>query len=280
MRCSKHHGLGNDFLVVLGPLDPSSGPTLARALCDRRRGLGADGLVVGAPPAAAGADVTMHLWNADGSRAETSGNGMRCLAQGVLRGRGHAGGTVVADTDAGRRVLVVTPGPDPATVEVRVDMGPVGDGPGVRGLDGPAGLGDRLGVRQAGTADLGNPHLVLVVDDPAGVDLADVGSRLETAYPGGMNVEVIAPVGDDVLALRVWERGAGITEACGTGACAAAHLAHRWGLVGDHVRVDMPGGSARVDLTDGRAVLSGPATHVADLDVSGPVLAGEVPARA
>ena len=274
MRLSKHHGLRNDFLVVLdegndAPVHVSG--SLARRLCDRRAGIGADGLIHGARPAeGADADVVMHLYNADGGRAEMSGNGIRCLAQAVARARGRADGTVTVDSDTGRRELQLRAGGSDDELVVAVDLGEVGPGPGVATTD----LG--VAAKEVATADLGNPHLVAWLDDAvdlAGVDLAVVGPAIEAGYPAGMNVELIQVVGPDRLDLRVWERGAGITEACGTGACAAAHLAHQWGLVGDSVQVRMPGGTVTVELVDGRAILHGPTVHIADIEVDEEVIA-------
>jgi diaminopimelate epimerase len=237
VRLAKHHGLGNDFLVGI---DVAVDAPMAKALCDRRRGVGADGLI-------GYAGGRMTLFNADGSRAEVSGNGIRCLAQALARHRGVDTLDEVVDTDAGPKRLVLRPGPDPATVEVSVDMGEA------RVL--------RLDEREA-EVDMGNPHLVLLVDDTDSVDLRAIGRR----HPD-VNVEVIAPDGGGGLLLRVHERGAGITEACGTGACAAAAAAARWGLVGEQVTVRMPGGAVDVALGDGAVTLTGPATHIADLEV-------------
>lgn len=266
MRLSKHHGLRNDFLVVLDECHDApveTGPELARLLCDRHGGVGADGLIHGARPADdQDVDVVMHLWNADGSRAEMSGNGIRCLAQAVARARGAADLTVVAATDAGDRVLEVRGGASPAESTVRVDMGDVGPGPGLDGIELP------FPAKELGTADLGNPHLVALVEDLDAIDLVTVGPVVESAFPQGINLEIITPaVAPGGLMLRVWERGVGLTQACGTGACAAAALASRWGLVEHSARVDMPGGAVTVELVEGRAVLIGPAVHVADLEV-------------
>lgn len=268
MRLSKHHGLGNDFLVVLDARndEPVVDADLARWVCDRRRGIGADGLIHGARPTeqqmADGVDVVMHLFNSDGSSAEISGNGIRCLAQAVARERGETDTTVRVATDTGVRTLVVSATDDPATCQVRVEMGPLRPGPTV---PGPV---EELFRGRHGTVDIGNPHLVVLVDDPASVDLATEGAWLEAQFPDGVNVEYVAvrDVGASIE-LRVWERGAGITEACGSGACAAAHLASRWGLVGDRVHVAMPGGVAEVELLDGEAVLIGPSVLVADVDL-------------
>jgi diaminopimelate epimerase len=269
MNLTKHHGLRNDFLVVLDAANPDpveAGPDLARALCDRRSGLGADGLIHGARPgsdAEPGTDVVMHLWNADGSRAEMSGNGIRCLAQAVARAHGQHEALVVAATDAGRRALAVVAGPSSHEVTVRVDMGAVGPGPGTAGVELP------FTVKEVGTADLGNPHLVAWVDDPAAIDLEVVGPQVESQFSDGINLELVAPgTVPGTITMRVWERGVGVTEACGTGACATAALAREWGLIDGAAEVAMPGGAVLVELVDDRAVLHGPAVHVADIVVT------------
>lgn len=270
MFVTKHHGLGNDFLIALDEVNERAlavDGALARDLCDRRTGVGADGLIHGRRPtteqAAAGIDVVFVLFNSDGSRAEMSGNGIRCLGHAVARARGVDEVTVMAASDVGPRSLEVRSGSS-AVADVLADMGRAGVGPAV-----PAPLSESL-PEQFGTVDMGNPHLVLLVDDPAAVDLATEGAWLESQFPEGVNVEFIAAeaVGSRVD-LRVWERGAGITQACGTGACAAAYLAHRWELVGDHVTVVMPGGEAEVVLGDDDAVsLRSPVVWVADLTVA------------
>jgi diaminopimelate epimerase len=277
MQLTKHHGLGNDFLVALeevnGPIHGDA--TIARALCDRRRGLGADGFIVGARPAPGQTapdgrpiDLVMHLWNADGGRAEMSGNGIRCLGQALARARDDHEATYLVATDGGLRELVVHDDADHRLAQVHVTMGPVGAGPDV-----PVAVSERLAEARHATADMGNPHLVVLVPDLHGVDLVGTGSWLEQQFPAGVNVEFIAPADTpDTLDLLVWERGAGVTEACGTGATAAAHLAHTWGLVGREVRVVMPGGSAEVvlppdDAADGEPVLIGPSQHVASIEI-------------
>lgn len=262
MRLTKHHGLGNDFLVALesdnpGLAEPS--PELARVLCDRRRGVGADGLVYGYL-GEEGVDLRMVLLNADGSRAEVSGNGIRCLAQAECRQRGTRRADLAIAVDHGLRRVHVEPGPAILTLRASVDMGSTHDGPDLGAL--PPELG---GARHA-TVDIGNPHAVFLVDDPFAVDLAAIGPVVERSVEGGVNVEFIAATSTDEIALAVWERGAGITEACGSGACAAAVAAHRWGLVGKKVTVRMPGGEAEVELGE-TVVLTGPATFVATVEV-------------
>jgi diaminopimelate epimerase len=274
MRLLKHHGLGNDFLIALEEVDgPLHGDaTLARAVCDRRRGLGADGFIIGARPETGAVsedgrpiDLVMHLWNADGSRAEMSGNGIRCLGQALALARDDHEANYRIATDGGIRDLVVHDDADHRFASVRVTMGRISDGPTI-----PASVAERLAAHRIATADLGNPHIVVLVDDLATVDLVGTGSWVESQFDAGINVEFIA-IGEapGTLDLLVWERGAGVTEACGTGATAAAVLAHRWGLVGREVRVDMPGGSADVLVPDdaaGEPVLIGPSQHVATIE--------------
>lgn len=275
MRLTKHHGLGNDFVIALeevnGPLHGDA--TLARALCDRRRGIGADGFIVGSRPSGdvtgpggRPIDVVMHLWNADGSRAEMSGNGIRCLGQALAMARDDHEATYAVFTDGGFRELVVHDDAAHRLATVSVTMGLVGEGPAV-----PPSVSERLGSDRHATADLGNPHLVVLVSDLSSVDLVGTGAWIESQFDAGINVEFIATgTESDSLDLLVWERGAGVTEACGTGATAAATLAHQWGLVGREVRVVMPGGSAEVIVapsSDAEPILIGPSQHIATLEL-------------
>lgn len=275
MRLTKHHGLGNDFVIALeevnGPLHGDA--SLARALCDRRRGIGADGFILGSRPAKGALgpdgqaiDVVMQLWNADGSRAEMSGNGIRCLGQALAMARDDHEATYAVSTDGGFRELVVHDDAAHRLSTVSVTMGLVGDGPAI-----PSSVSERLANDRHATADLGNPHIVVLVADLASVDLVGTGAWIESQFDAGINVEFIAPGSEpDSLDLLVWERGAGVTEACGTGATAAATLAHQWGLVGREVRVVMPGGSAEVIVAatpDAEPVLIGPSQHIATIEL-------------
>ncbi len=262
----KYEALGNDFLIALDPhvLDGSLAPAVAAALCDRHRGVGADGVIVVRPPSRGGAGV-MELYNADGGRAETSGNGLRCLALALVDSGTVATRQVVIETDGGAVTAAVGPRPEFGGADVTVSMGTVTLGPAKR----PAPmLGERF---EACAAEVGNPHLVLVGPSLEGVDISIVGPELERARPGGQNVEVVAPDGEGGLELVVWERGAGATEACGSGSCAAAAAARAAGLVGDRVPVANPGGRLVVDLAGPAsapsATLTGPARRVARLEV-------------
>lgn len=266
MRLTKHQGLGNDFLVLLDVDGTQTvSPELARAACDRHLGIGADGLLH-VTAGGDGADVTMALFNADGSRAEMSGNGVRCLGQAVLQAGLVPGPRLRVATDAGLRTLEILPSDRADTHLVTVDMGPVDD----RG-DAAEWMG--AGVVAAGWASMGNPHLVLYAPDPdSAPDVVELGPVVNARTPGGANVHVVAlGSSDDELVLQVYERGVGPTLACGTGACAAAAVAHRWGLVGGDVRVHMPGGTAHVTLTERTILLGGPTTSVALIELPWPV---------
>ncbi len=266
LHLSKHHGAGNDFLVLVDLDDRQAlGPGAVRTLCDRRLGVGADGLIR-IVAGSEGADLTMDLTNADGGTAEMSGNGMRCLAQAAVRAGLVRPPAFTVATPGGVRVVeyrvAAGAGPDWASVDMgEAHLGrawPIG------------GVADR-----ARLVDVGNPHLVLVVEDPAETEVAALGPALQGEFPDGVNVEFIAvgPVADS-LVLRVWERGVGETLACGTGSVAAAAAAHDWGLVGTTVEVRNPGGTLSVELGPDAAALSGPVVFVADVDVPADLLAG------
>lgn len=262
LTLTKHHGLGNDFLLLLDPggRQPVDA-ALARFLCDRRLGVGADG-IIRVTAGTDGADVTMHLRNADGSVAEISGNGIRCLAQAVIDAGLVAGPNLTVATPAGVRRLTMRGPGGQGTVRVSVDMGPAKVGP-----EEPQPTPDR-GVRPV---DMGNPHLVVWGPAFTTEDVHGMGAQIEARTPGGINVEfvTIGP-GPDQLTMRVWERGVGETMACGTGACAAAAAAHQWGLVGPRVVVHQPGGDAEVEVRPDTVILTGPATRVARVEAEVP----------
>ncbi len=279
LRVSKLHGTGNDFLVTVAGDGRAVDAGVARALCDRHRGIGADGFIT-LGPGSDGADCTMELRNADGGIAEMSGNGARCLAWVAVREGLARDGRLVVDTGGGRRVIELDI--DPAGGGLRsasVDMGAVTFEPD----EIPFRAGSAFDVETAfhgvdyrgDAAGVGNPHLVLFVDDVAAARVAQHGPQLSTddRFPNGTNVEFVRVEAPDRLRMRVWERGVGETLSCGTGACAAAAAAHRRGLVGDRVTVQVPGGELVVELGD-TATLGGPVVHVFDVDVEVDELAG------
>ncbi len=238
----KMEGLGNDFVVVAGPFTPTPGQV--SAWCDRRRGIGGDGVLV----VTAGAGVRMDYWNADGSSAEMCGNGLRCVARFA---RDHA----MADSDE----FVVTTAVGPRRVVIK--------GESVRAEIGPASVGgeatDIAGYR-AIPVDVGNPHAVVFVADCYAVPIAAAGPVVGTdpAFPEGANAGFATVIDTGRIALRVWERGAGETLACGTGAVAAVTAARAEGLVGDAVTVHLPGGDLKVEVVDGVSWIEGPARTV------------------
>jgi diaminopimelate epimerase len=261
MRLTKHHGLGNDFLVLLDlaghhPVTPE----LAVALCDRRTGLGADGLLQ-VTAGTGDADVTMRLLNADGSAAEMSGNGIRCLAQAVLQSQLADGPVLRVATAAGLRTVTELSRADVHTQRFSVEMGQakVGvDEP--EWVDGP--------VLRATRVDVGNPHVVLQWGEAALPDrdaLIAIGGRIDGLTPGGANVEIVRPASTaGHIDMVVFERGVGPTMACGTGAVAVAAAAQHWELAAAESTVHMPGGAVDVVLGD-PALLIGEATSVATI---------------
>lgn len=241
MHLTKHHGLGNDFLILLDRDDDVVvDEDIARALCDRHRGVGADGLI----RVTRGDDspFRMELHNEDGTRAEMSGNGISCLAQAIVLAGHIDDGTVRVDTDAGERVVTVEHTDQPHRHRMRVAMGT----PRI------AGARDEWvddGILHALHVDVGNPHLVCHVPDPdARIDLVELGERVNEATPGGTNLELVTPGEDGSIVMLVYERGVGPTQACGTGAVAAAAAAQSWGLAPATVTVTQPGGDAVVEL--------------------------------
>lgn len=259
---TKHHGLGNDFLVCLdGASLEHQGASLAKRLCHRHLGIGADGLLLALPADGDSTDARMRLHNADGSIAEMSGNGIRCFAQALVDGGAVAPGTVRIGTDAGLRVVEVeATNAESGITQVTVDMGVAHfDTHPVHG-----GIGT--------TVDVGNPHLVIAVDSLDDVDITERGPHHEQPYlagpTAGINVEIIRAVDEATIDMVVWERGVGATQACGTGATASAVAAHRLGLVGTKVTVRQPGGDAVVEILDDRVMLTGPSQRIATITIT------------
>jgi len=256
---TKMHGLGNDFVVIDGRAGfLTVGPGEARAIGDRRTGVGFDQLLILEPPCNGGADVFMRIRNPDGSEAEACGNGTRCVAALVMAETGAeelnvetVAGVLHAKTEADGRVTVDM---GPAATEWR-DI-PLAEETDTLHLGIEAdGLADPVGV------GVGNPHMVFFVNDLDAIALETVGPLLEThpLYPERTNVEVVQLIGVDRLRMRVWERAAGITRACGSGACAVAVAANRRGLSGRSVEVVLDGGSLGITWSAAnRLLMSGP----------------------
>ncbi len=247
----KYHGLGNDFVVVEGGAPMA--PARAVALCDRHRGIGADG-VLGVLPARDGGAARMHIFNPDGSVAAMCGNGIRCVARHLAETRA-LDGEIVVETDSGPRTCTVHRGPagvDSVTVEM-----------GRARIEGTQEF--VVGVERVRTlrVSMGNPHAV-ILDGPDAARAGVLGPAIEALVPGGVNVGFGRAAGSSVD-LVVWERGAGLTEACGTGACAAAVAAlHEGRLDGSGpVTVRLPGGALEITVGPDLAVrMKGPAEKV------------------
>jgi diaminopimelate epimerase len=244
----KWHGAGNDFLVEVTEhgAAPWWTPERARALLNRRTGVGADGLLL----ATVGSEVAMVLYNADGSSAEMSGNGIRCLAAAVRHATNGDWTSLDVHTDAGLR-----------RVKLKMDefsgYGSVAMGRVIFDdtLDGTLGV-----------ANVGNPHAVVRDDESwSTVDRERIAADLAHQL-GGANVEFVTPISDSHVRIRVIERGVGWTLACGTGSVATAAICHREGLTGADVTVDNPGGALKVTLNGDVATLSGPVQFVANVE--------------
>jgi diaminopimelate epimerase len=242
MKFTKMEGLGNDFVVFQGPMALSH--DVIRRICDRRRGIGGDGVLVVSPIDSG--HVRMEYWNADGSPAEMCGNGLRCVAlyasrRGLVEGSGF-----VVETVVGPRRVEIGDG------AITVELGPVQT----------AGTRSEVGGTVVHEVNVGNPHVVVQVEDPSLAAVEDVGPTLERAFPGGVNVEFLTVRTPSLLEVRVWERGVGETLACGTGAAAAVGAAFAEGRAEADATVRLPGGDLGVRLEAGTAWISGPATVV------------------
>lgn len=260
---SKHHGLGNDFLVLdTGQLAESNiaetkldWPMVARDWCHRDHGVGADGLLL--LTRLDDFKLKMKLYNADGSTAEMSGNGIRCLAQAAFDADNHETPvSYTVTTDNGDRIVDVRP-VSPEQVLASVDMGAVTN---ISAPENWAAVGTDPD-RPVMHLSVGNPHAVVGVEDVQVVDLLEIGRKIPQ-----VNLEIVEPGPENhAITMRVHERGAGITQACGTGACASAWAASKWGLVPastKEILVHQPGGDATVRLNhpqEGHVTLIGPA---------------------
>ena len=260
MHFTKMQGLGNDYLY-LNCLEgaPEDLPGLAIRLSDRHFGVGGDGIICIGPGKTG--DFSMEMYNADGSRGAMCGNGIRCVGKYVYDKGLTRKTCLTIDTDAGPRLveLEVRGG---RAVRVSVDMGV----PVVKpGMDVAAGEE----TFRLYPVEVGNPHGVVFCQEPAAVDLGQVGPVLERLFPGGINVEFAAPRGQDRLEVRVWERGSGITLACGTGACAALAAAVKTGRCARQCAIRLPGGVLDLDWDrdSGHMRMTGPAMTVFEGEV-------------
>jgi len=267
IRFEKLQGIGNDFIVVdlLAPdpgCDLSQGPALAKKLCDRKFGIGGDGLIF--LTSGEKEPFAMRMFNPDGSESEMCGNGLRCLAQ-VMRSHGHSSASSVSiETGAG-----VLQADFLSDGQVRIDMGPARTSRKEIGMAAPSDetfIEQPVGGGFLGTAvSMGNPHLVIFVPSVGAIDLPGLGRQFEhhELFPNRTNVHFIEVIDRNTLKQRTWERGAGATLACGTGACASAVAGFLTGRSERTVEMRLPGGNLRVEyLENCHVLMTGPATLV------------------
>ncbi|ADG82663.1 diaminopimelate epimerase [Thermincola potens] len=270
MQFTKMHGLGNDFILIedFDKNNLANGAELAVRLCNRKTGIGADGLVFILPSETA--DIQMRIFNPDGSEPEMCGNAIRCFARylydhGIVKKQ-----TIRVETLAGIRIPRIIENPAGEAL-VEVDMGepelergriPMLGGPGKVVAEPLPVNGSTYNVT---CVSMGNPHCVIFVDNAEDYPVAAIGPRVEThtAFPNKTNVEFVQVLNENEVRMRVWERGAGITMACGTGACASAVAAHLNGFTGREVIVHLDGGDLFIRWAqDNHVYMMGPAAYV------------------
>lgn len=255
----KMHGLGNDFVVI----DTRHAPDVmsaktAKAIANRYFGVGFDQLVI--LRESDRADLDVEFWNSDGSRADACGNASRCITRLILEETGgdsatfFTGHEVLTGIRAGDGLYSVNMGQPQLTWD-QIPLAHEVDDLNTLPIDGAPGA-----------CGMGNPHMVFVVDDVEAVDLRNIGPELEhhPLYPERSNVEFIQIRARDDIRMRVWERGGEITLACGSGACAAAVVAHRKGLTDKKVKMQLDGGWLEIDWREDGVWMTGPAAHVFD----------------
>jgi diaminopimelate epimerase len=276
MEFSKYHGLGNDFILVdnRNQVNPLLTPQQAIAWCDRHFGMGADGVIF-ALPGQNGTDYTMRIFNSDGSEPEMCGNGIRCMAKFLQALETEDGQppqlphTYRIHTLAG----LISPTLQP-NGQVTVDMGPpyllAGEIPTTLGAANDKVVNQALTVAEKSwevtCVSMGNPHCITFVEDVDAISLETLGPKFEhhEVFPQRINTEFIQVVRPDYLKMRVWERGAGITLACGTGACASLVAGVLTGNCDRAATVELPGGPLQIEWSaaDNRVYMTGPAELV------------------
>jgi diaminopimelate epimerase len=271
---TKYQGLGNDFILIdnRSSSEPAVTPTQAIELCDRHFGIGADGVIF-ALPGQNGTDYSMRIFNADGSEPEMCGNGIRCLAKFVATLEGSKDDRLDRSYQIHTLAGVITPQLAPNGL-VKVDMGVpkllASEIPTTLGLaeekvvDKPLAVADR--TWKVTCVSMGNPHCITFVENVADIPLEVIGPQFEhhPAFPQRTNTEFIQVLQPDRLKMRVWERGAGATLACGTGACASLVAGVLNGICDRAATVELPGGCLKIEWSeiDGKLYMTGPAERV------------------
>ncbi len=276
---SKYHGLGNDFILVDNRAsdEPMVTPEQAVDLCDRNFGIGADGVIFVLPKTGSEkeqTDYTMRIYNSDGSEPEMCGNGIRCLAKFIADLEEKDGNKRSLPHTYSIHTLAGTIRPElKPDGQVTVDMGEPGllakEIPTTLADDGDKAIDKTLTIDgkdwQVSCVSMGNPHCITFVEDVDAVPLAEIGPKFENhkAFPARINTEFVEVVRPDYLKMKVWERGAGPTLACGTGACALAVATVLNGKCDRKVTVELPGGNLEIEWAESnRVYMTGPATLV------------------
>ncbi len=274
LRFVKMHGAGNDYVYVdcfdQQVADPAA---LARAVSDRHFGVGSDGLILVMPPERPKeADVRMRMFNADGSEAQMCGNGVRCLAKYAYDHRRSRANPMRVQTLAGVKTISLELGADGKVAAATVDMGePILEGARIpvkvdapRVIDMPLKAAGRNFA--ATCVSMGNPHAVIYVPDVAAVELERIGPAIENheLFPQRVNVHFVQVYSPSEVAMRTWERGSGVTLACGTGASAVCVAGVLTGRTGREILAHLPGGDLRLAWrqSDNRVLMTGPAVEV------------------
>ncbi len=268
---TKYHGLGNDFILVDNrhSSEPVLTPEQAVVLCDRHFGIGADGVIF-ALPAQNGTDYTMRIFNSDGSEPEMCGNGIRCLAKFIADLEGSdakteyriqtGAGVIITELRSDGHVKVDMGVPRLLAAEIPTTLAPAD----AKVVDVPIEVADKSW--SVTCVSMGNPHCITFVEDVSAIDLETVGPKFEhhQAFPQRTNTEFIQVIRSDYVKMRVWERGAGVTLACGTGACAAVVAGVLVGKCDRTTAVELPGGVLEIEWAEvsGRIYMTGPAQQV------------------
>jgi diaminopimelate epimerase len=272
VQFTKYQGLGNDFILIDNRhlSEPILTPERAITLCDRHFGIGADGVIF-VLPGREDTDYTMRIFNSDGSEPEMCGNGIRCLARFIADLEGHyqigkayrihtLAGVIVPILQADEQITVDMGLPQLIAAKIPTTICP----PDEKALDLPLQVEERSW--QVTCVSMGNPHCITFVSDVAAISLATIGPKFEChpVFPHKTNAEFIEVVRRDYIKMRVWERGAGITLACGTGACASVVAGVLNNLCDRLCTVELPGGCLQIEWSanDGRVYMTGPAIKV------------------
>jgi diaminopimelate epimerase len=271
MRFTKMHGIGNDYVYVNCFTEQVADPTaLARAVSDRHFGIGGDGLILVLPSKAA--DVRMRMFNADGSESQMCGNGIRCVAKFAYDHGLSRANPMKVETGAGVKTIQLTIGAGGKVSAASVDMGEPIIEParipvrldGSRAVNVP--IDTSMGRLEMTCVSMGNPHMVACVSDVAAVPLEQIGPELENhqLFPQRINVHFVQVHSLSEVTMRTWERGSGITLACGTGASAVCVAGVLSGRSGREILAHLPGGDLRLAWreADNHVLMSGPATEV------------------